>query len=366
MSLKIGIILGTRPEIIKMSSVIKACQEKQLDFFIVHTGQHFDHMLDKQIFDDLGLPQPQYNLGLGGRPYHLQVSGMVSQLTKILQDENPKVVIVQGDTTSVLTGALVANKLGIKVVHHEAGLRSHDLSMLEEVHRIIVDSISDCLFVPTQDAMDNLIVLEGKKSNNIYLVGNTIVDAVLQNIERANKNHEKLDKWGISKGKYILASAHRAENVDDKERLNGIMNGLSETSDALNIPIIFPIHPRTKAKLIESKITEPTNIKFINPVGFLDLLLLESNASLIMTDSGGLQEEAFILNIPCVTLRDNTERPETVKLGANILSGTNSEDILVAAKKMMFKNLKDLNLDKVFGDGTTGFRIISMIENLYG
>ncbi|MFA6416200.1 MAG: UDP-N-acetylglucosamine 2-epimerase (non-hydrolyzing) [Candidatus Paceibacterota bacterium] len=366
MSLKIAIILGTRPEIIKMSPVIKACQQKSLDFFVIHTGQHYDHELDGQIFEDLDLPKPRFNLQTGGQPYHLQISQMVRGITEILQQEKTTVVIVQGDTSSVLTGALAASKLvGIKVVHHEAGLRSHDLTMLEEINRIIVDSISDLLFTPTQNSSD-ILIKEGKKTEDIYLVGNTIVDAVQQNITKANSRVSELEKLGISAKNYILASAHRAENVGVRERLEGILEGLSLTGRELGLPVIFSLHPRTKAKIEEFKIKVPTNIKFINPVGFLDLLLLESNAALVMTDSGGLQEEALILRVPCVTLRDNTERPETVESGANMLCGTEPKNILAGAKEMFKKDLKSLKLDDILGDGQSGLKIIETIENLYG
>ena len=365
MPLKIAIILGTRPEIIKMSPVIKACQQKNLDFFVIHTGQHYDHELDGQIFADLDLSSPKFNLQTGGQAYHMQISQMVIGITEILRQEAPTVVIVQGDTASVLTGALAASRLGIKVVHHEAGLRSYDLSMMEEINRIIVDSISSLLFSPTQSSSDNLFK-EGKKAEEIHLVGNTIVDAVLQNIDRANRRVSELEKLGVTSKNYILASAHRGENVEVKGRLVGILEGLSLTSQELNLPIIFSLHPRTKAKIAEFGIEVPTNIKFISPVGFLDLLLLESNASLVMTDSGGLQEEAFILRVPCVTMRDNTERPETVELGANILSGTEPTNILAAAKQMINKDLQSLDLTDILGDGRSGLKIIEIVESLYG
>src|SRR3989344_2219191 len=212
---KIAIILGTRPEIIKMSPLIRACQKKSIDFFILHTGQHYSKELDLDIFADLQLPPPKYNLSLGGLEYRKQLSGMVSSITKILLKEEPKVVIVQGDTNSVLAGALAANKLGIKIAHHEAGLRSGDLTMPEEVNRIIVDQISDYLFVPTNRAKANLLE-EGIAESKIQLVGNTIVDAVKQNVLIAQEKSLILKKLKLKKNKYFLVTVHRAENVDTK------------------------------------------------------------------------------------------------------------------------------------------------------
>ncbi len=361
MSSKISIILGTRPEIIKMSPVIRACQRKGLDFFILHTGQHYSYALDKQIFEDLELPVPKYNLNIGGQPYRKQVGFMTGEIAKILRIENPSVVIVQGDTISVLAGALAAKKLGIVVAHHEAGLRSNDLTMVEETNRVVTDHISDFLFVPSADAMKHLHQ-EGADIEKIHFTGNTIVDAVLQNIDAADKKSGTFAALGLSPQGYFLASAHRAENVDVPERLQGIVNGLDMVSREFGLPVIFTLHPRTKAKLYEYAIVVPPMIKCIDPVGFLDLLYLEKNARLILTDSGGIQEEAFILRVPCVTLRDNTERPETVEYGANILAGTNPEVIVESARKMMERSIRLDHRENPFGDGRAGERIIDILE----
>ena len=361
MSSKIAIILGTRPEIIKMSPVIRACQKKGLDFFILHTGQHYSYALDKQIFEDLELPVPKYNLNIGGQPYRKQVGFMTGEIAKILRMENPSVVIVQGDTISVLAGALAAKKLGIAVAHHEAGLRSNDLTMVEETNRVVTDHISDFLFVPSADAMKHLHQ-EGADVEKIHFTGNTIVDAVLQNIDTAEKKAGTFAALRLSPLGYFLASAHRAENVDVPERLQGIINGLDMVGREFGLPVIFTLHPRTKAKLDEYAIVVPPIIKCIDPVGFLDLLYLEKNARLILTDSGGIQEEAFILRVPCVTLRDNTERPETVEYGANILAGTNPEAIVESARKMMEKPVRLDHRENPFGDGRAGERIVDILE----
>jgi UDP-N-acetylglucosamine 2-epimerase (non-hydrolysing) len=266
---------------------------------------------------------------------------------------------VQGDTNSVLAGALAASKVNISISHHEAGLRSHDLNMLEETNRIITDHISDLLFAPTKDARNNLLE-EGIPEHLIHLTGNTIVDAVKQNIEISNKKSNIIEKLSLERKNYILATAHRAENVDKKERLSGILKGLDLVRNSIGKEIIYPMHPRTKKRIKEFNLSVPDGIKVCEPLGFLDFLQLESNASLILTDSGGLQEEASILNIPCVTLRNNTERPETVEYGVNVLSGTNPRKILKDAKKMINKNKEYKNL---FGDGLASKRIVEIISS---
>lgn len=316
--------------------------------------------MDSRFFADLKLPKPKYNLKIRGKSYEKQIGFMVRGISDILKKEKPDVVLVQGDTTSVLAGSLAANKLGIKVGHIEAGLRSRDLSMIEEINRIIVDHISDYLFVPTKDAFKNLIE-EHCDKEKIHLTGNTIVDAVLQNIEIAEKTASPLKKLKLENKGYLLATAHRAENVDKKERLLGIISGLSLVGKESSAPVIFPAHPRTVQKIEEFGIKIPKEIKIIKPVGFIEMLLLQKNAEMILTDSGGIQEESCILNVPCVTFRDNTERPETVECGANIISGVIPENILASAIKMRNKNHILKKWDNPFGDGKAGEKIIKII-----
>lgn len=359
---KICIILGTRPEIIKMSPIIRECVDKKLSYFILHTGQHYSSKMDKIFFHDLGLPIPKYNLKIGGQPYRKQIGIMVKNIMAVLIREMPDVVIVQGDTISVLAGALAANKLGIKLAHHEAGLRSHDTSMMEEVVRVIVDHISDYLMVPSNAALENL-KQEGKNLKNIFLTGNTIVDAVRQALKLANKTTDIIGKLNLKHNKYLLATCHRSENVDKKEKLENILKGLSFVSNFVNYPIIFPVHPRTKNKMTEFNLTFPSGIIPIEPVGFLEFLQLEKNAKLILTDSGGAQEEALILRVPCVTLRENTERPETIKCGMNILAGTDPKKILKFAKKMLVKKINADTPKNIFGDGRAGKRILQILLN---
>ncbi|MBN2457559.1 UDP-N-acetylglucosamine 2-epimerase (non-hydrolyzing) [Candidatus Woesearchaeota archaeon] len=352
--MKACILLGTRPEIIKMSPLIRACESLGIDYYILHTGQHYSYEMDRQFFLDLELPKPKYNLDVGGRPYRKQVGMMIRQIMDVLSKDRPDIVFVQGDTNSVLAGALAANKLGIPIGHHEAGLRSHDLTMLEETNRIITDHISDFLFAPTKDAKKNLEE-EGIDMSKTWLTGNTVVDAVKENLKISEKKAEPLKKLGLKKGGYILATAHRAENVDVQKRLRGIIGGLGLVFEKTGLEVIYPIHPRAKARLEEFKIDLPDGIRLIEPQGYLDFLQLEANAKLIITDSGGLQEEACILKVPCVTTRDNTERPETVDAGINVLSGTVPEKILSCAKDMLENHRRWTN---PFGDGHAGKRII--------
>jgi UDP-N-acetylglucosamine 2-epimerase (non-hydrolysing) len=355
--MKIAIILGTRPEIIKMSPIIRELDKRGLDYFILHTGQHYDYEMDGKLFKDLELARPKYNLKTGSSEYRKQIGLMIRKIYQLLKKESPDYVIVQGDTNTVLAGALAANKLGIKICHHEAGLRSHDLTMLEETNRIITDHISDLLFAPTEDAMKNLVDENLGGKDKTFLTGNTIVDALFDNAELARKKGKMLKELKIKKGGYILVTAHRAENVDDSKRLGGILEGLKLIGSHLKIPVIFPMHPRTANSVKKFGLKIPFGVRVIKPLGYLDFLQLESSAKLIITDSGGLQEEACILKIPCVTVRDNTERPETIMAGVNVLAGTDPERIFDCCRSILKKKKKWSN---PYGDGRAGKRIIDI------
>lgn len=358
--MKVCILLGTRPEIIKMAPLIRACRNNNVDYYILHTGQHYSYEMDKKICEDLEIPQPKYNLGVGGQSYRKQVGMMVRQIMEVLTKDKPDIVFVQGDTNSVLAGALAANKLGVHIGHHEAGLRSHDTTMLEETNRIITDHIADFLFAPTKDALKNLKE-EGINEGKVFYTGNTVVDAINQNLELADKKKDVLSDLNIESKKFVLVTAHRAENVDNVEKLKGIFDGLIMVEQYLKLPIVYPIHPRTRKMVEEYKIDVPERIKLIEPVGYLEFLQLEANSKLIITDSGGIQEEACILHIPCVTIRENTERPETIDSGANILAGTEPKRILKATREMLEK---PKTWDNPFGDGNAGENILKIwIEN---
>lgn len=356
--MKIAIILGTRPEIIKMSPVIRECEKQNMDYFILHTGQHYSYNLDKVFFQELELPEPRYNLNVGSGSHAEETGKMLIGIEKILLKEEPDIILVEGDTNTVLAGALAASKLHIKVGHVEAGLRSYDRDMPEEINRVLADHISDYLFAPTEKAKENLL-REGIDKNKIFVTGNTIVDAVYQNLEIARGKVDILNKLNLEKEEYFLITAHRQENVDKKERLKGVLDGLNSVYNEFGLSLIYPIHPRTQKMIKKFGLKISERIKLIEPLGFLEFLQLEANAKLVLTDSGGVQEEACILKVPCVTLRDNTERPETIEVKSNILAGTNPENILKNVKEMINKE-KDWK--NPFGDGRSGKRIINILN----
>ena len=356
--MKISIILGTRPEIIKMSPVIRECEKQNVDYFILHTGQHYSYNLDKIFFGDLELPAAKYNLDVGSGTHAEETGKMLIGIEKILREEKPDIVLVEGDTNTVLAGALAASKLHIKVGHVEAGLRSYDRTMPEEINRVLADHVSDFLFAPTEKARENLL-REGVEEDKIFVTGNTIVDAVYQNLEIARRKADALTKLNLSTKEYFLVTAHRQENVDVNERLKGILEGLVLVYHEFNIPIIYPIHPRTKKRIKEFGLENPEGVELIEPLGFLEFLQLEANAKLVLTDSGGVQEESCILRVPCVTLRDNTERPETLDVRSNVLAGVNRARILEAVKTMLSKKR---NWKNPFGDGRARERIVKNLH----
>jgi len=353
------IILGTRPEIIKMSPVIRYCEKNSVKYFVIHTGQHYNYNMDKLFFDELKLPPPKYNLNIGSGLHGKQTGLMLEKIEKILILEKPDIVLVEGDTNTVLAGALTATKLYIKVGHIEAGLRSYSREMPEEINRVLTDHLSDFLFAPTEKSKSNALK-EGISEDKIIVVGNTIVDAVNQNLELSIKKGLILEKLGLKKRGYFLVTAHRQENVDHKHKLKNIIRGLEVVYDKLRLPIIYPIHPRTKKMLNGFKIKRFKGLHLIEPVGFLEFLQLEANAKLVLTDSGGVQEECCVLRVPCVTLRENTERPETLEVGANMLVGTNSKEIAKGVEKMINS---ERNWENPFGDGKSAEKIIKFLIN---
>ncbi len=356
--MKIAIVLGTRPEIIKISPIIRECEKRGLEYFILHTGQHYSYNLDKIFFEELELSEAKYNLDVGSGSHAEETGNMLIGIEKVLKKETPDVILVEGDTNTVLAGALAASKLHIKIGHVEAGLRSYDRTMPEEINRVLVDHVSDYLFVPTERAKENLL-REGIEENKIFVTGNTIVDAVYQNLEIAKRKVDILDKLNLNPEEYFLVTAHRQENVDDKERLKCILDGLELIHNKFNLPLIYPIHPRTMKRLKEFGLEVPEGIRLIEPLGFLEFSQLEANAKLVLTDSGGVQEETCILRVPCVTLRDNTERPETLEVGSTVLAGVNQNKIFEGVEKMLNK---ERNWKNPFGDGKAGSKIIKVLE----
>jgi UDP-N-acetylglucosamine 2-epimerase (non-hydrolysing) len=353
--MKIAIILGTRPEIIKFSPIIRTCTRLSQDFFILHTGQHYSYNMDKVFFKQLELPQAKHNLDVGSGTHAEQTGKMLVGIEKALLREKPDVVLVEGDTNTVLAGALSAAKLGIIIGHVEAGLRSYDRQMPEEINRILADHCSDLLFAPTLKSK-NILLGEGIPEDKILVTGNTIVDAVYQNLDIAKKKRIT-HKLAVEPGNYFLVTIHRQENVDNIERFQGILKGLLKVQEECGSPVIYPIHPRAKKRIREFNLNVK-GIQMINPLDYLRFLRLESNAKLVLTDSGGVQEETCILGVPCVTLRYNTERPETIEVGSNVLAGT---DPLTIVKKVHTMLNKSQRWKNPFGDGKAGERIVHIL-----
>jgi UDP-N-acetylglucosamine 2-epimerase (non-hydrolysing) len=354
--MKICLIVGTRPEIIKMSPLIMECEKRGLNYFILHTNQHYSYEMDRVFFEDLQLPPARYNLRVGSGTHAKQTGRMLLRMEGILVDESPDIVVVQGDTNTVLAGALAAWKLMMKVGHLEAGLRSFDRRMPEEINRILADHMADFLFAPTKISKENLLG-EGLDENKIYVTGNTIVDATLKHIKLAERKSDVLERLELESGGYFLVTLHRQENVDDKGTFGEIMDALDAVAAKYGIPVIFPVHPRTRKMLRKFKFKP--KVRPVKPLSYLDFLVLEKNTRLILTDSGGLQEEACILRVPCVTLRENTERPETLEHGMNLVAGTDRDGIIRCVdRQLSIKRRKWVN---PLGDGNSGEKIMDII-----
>ena len=356
-TLRIAIVVGTRPEIIKMSPIIRECKRRKQDYFILHTGQHYSYNMDQVFFEQLELPKPKYNLDVGSGTQAEQTGRALIGIEQVLLKEQPDVVLVEGDTNTVLAGALAAAKLHIKVGHVEAGLRSYDRTMPEEINRILTDHISDFCFAPTEQSKQTLL-REGIEENKIFVTGNTIVDAVNQNLELARKKANILERLGLKEKEYFLVTVHRQENVDNKDRFQGILSGLQRLEKEYNIPVVYPIHPRSRKKMNEFGLSAD-NINLVDPQDLFGFLQLEQHAKVVLTDSGGVQEETCILGNRCVTLRDNTERPETIDVGSNVLAGTHPEDIVNAVSMMLHKERAGSN---PFGDGQSSKKIVDILE----
>lgn len=359
---KILTIIGARPQFIKAAPVSRALRETgRLKEVLVHTGQHYDSNMSGVFFREMGIPKPHYNLAAGSGSHGAQTALMLDKIEKVILKEKPDCVLVYGDTNSTLAGALAAVKLHVPVAHVEAGLRSFNKKMPEEINRIVADSCSELLFTPTETAKRNLLA-EGVPASKIKPSGDVMQDAARFFGGRAEKSSSILKKLGLKPGKYILATIHRAENTDDAKRLSSIFAAF-ETA-AKKIPVLLPLHPRTRGKLHKLGLT-PRNIRLIDPVGYLDMIMLEKNAALIATDSGGVQKEAFFYKVPCVTLRDETEWVELVKLGWNRLAKPGNAKTLA---KTILSALGSKGKPSVYpyGRGDAAKRIAAMLCGLDG
>ena len=343
-------IVGARPQFIKVKPVIEELEKKQIEHILIHTGQHYDYTMSQIIFDDLNIPAPDCDLGIGSHTHGKQTALMLEKIEEVLLETRPKIVVVYGDTNSTLAGALAAVKLHIPVAHIEAGLRSFNRRMPEEINRVLTDHVSSLLFCPTETAIDNL-----KKEGivkEVYLAGDVMYDVFLES-EKLIEKRTILSKLNLKPKEYLLLTIHRQENTDKPEKLKSILIAASKTGKN----IVFPVHPRTKKAIQKIKLENLENLSFIEPVGYLDMLSLEKYAAMILTDSGGVQKEAYFSEVPCITLRNETEWVETLEDGWNILAGSNKEIIVKSLKYFSPKRPQH----KHFGDGKTAKRIVGML-----
>lgn len=351
--MKVITVLGARPQFIKAAPLSEALRKKHQEK-IIHTGQHYDYQMSDVFFEELGIPKPDYFLGVGSKQHGAQTGEMLTGVEEVLLQEKPDWVLVFGDTNSTLAGALAAAKLHIPIAHVEAGLRSYNRQMPEEVNRVLTDHVASLLFCPTDQAVKNL-KQEGL-TDGVVRTGDVMADALYFHAKRAEER--KLAETIQYKEKsYLLATVHRAENTDDPNRLQAIINAFAQIQGQ----IILPLHPRTKKLLRDRQMTLPGNVEVIEPVGYLAMILLEKGAELILTDSGGVQKEAYLWQVPCVTLRDETEWVETVHTGWNTLTGAKTEAI-VAAVTHYRQNPLPPYLDKLYGNGQASAEIVTAME----
>ncbi len=351
--MKVVSIVGARPQFIKCAPVSHELRKKH-DEILVHTGQHYDPDMSDVFFDELQIPKPDYHLDVGSGSHGKQTGAILERVEDVLMKEKPDLVLVYGDTNSTLSGALAAAKLHIPVAHVEAGLRSFDRTMPEEINRVVTDHVSDILLCPTQTAMDNL-AKEGITKGR-YMVGDVMVDALRHNAKIAEKKSSVLENLGLVKGDYYVATVHRPGNTDEQKNLTGIIEAFSESGKT----VVFPVHPRTKKYLCEYGLMDSLseNIRCIDPLGYIDMLHLMKHAKKILTDSGGIQKEAYVMGIPCITMRENTEWIETLTGGWNVLVGADKSRILAAMKADVHKDVNN----SVFGKGDTAKRIVKVIQ----
>jgi UDP-N-acetylglucosamine 2-epimerase (non-hydrolysing) len=362
--LKVINVVGARPNFMKVAPIVEAMKLREREFspLVVHTGQHYDAAMSDAFFRDLDLPRPDVYLGVGSASHAEQTAAVMQSFEPVVLRENPDWVLVVGDVNSTLACALVCVKLGVKVAHVEAGLRSRDRTMPEEINRLLTDQIADLLFTPSEDADKNLLA-EGIPTERIRFVGNIMIDSLLKHLPRARESNIGKD-LGLSDTDYAVLTLHRPSNVDDVNNFGKILGALEEISKQL--PIIFPVHPRTRKMISElgysDRIDKSKALRLIEPLGYLDFLSLYSKARLVLTDSGGIQEETTVLGVPCLTLRENTERPITVDMGTNVVVGSNPKRIVVAALEALDEKSKQSHPIPPLWDGHTAERILNELS----
>ncbi|HET6314123.1 MAG TPA: UDP-N-acetylglucosamine 2-epimerase (non-hydrolyzing) [Chloroflexia bacterium] len=352
--MKVLSVVGARPQFIKAAPVSRAMTRAGIEEVLLHTGQHYDPAMSEVFFAELDIPAPRHNLGVGSGSHAGQTAAMLVGIEAVLLDERPDYLLVYGDTNSTLAGALAAAKLGVPVAHVEAGLRSYNRDMPEEINRVVADSLSSLLFCPTGVAAANL-EREGI-TRGVFVVGDVMYDAILDSIPRAEGIAPSLlSKLGVESGSYLLATVHRASNTDDSANLANIVRALSDSAE----PVVFPAHPRTARALQQAGITPGPNVRQIGPVSYLEMLALEKHARKVLTDSGGVQKEAMWLSVPCITMRSETEWVETVELGWNTLTGTDPARILAAIHAPRLHSTPP----DVYGDGHAAENIVNVLRN---
>jgi len=356
--MKILIIAGARPNFMKIAPICRAFDKsKTIEYSIVHTGQHYDKKMSDLFFKELKIPIPKYNLNVGSDTHARQVAAIMIKFEDVCINEKPDAIMVVGDVNSTMACSIVSAKMGIKIIHLEAGLRSFDKTMPEEINRIVTDAITDIYLTPSEDADQNLLK-EGIPQDKIFRVGNIMIDTLFQFLPQASKTNF-LSNLNIKEKAYILVTLHRPSNVDNVNQLTEILNLLQKT--APKCTVVFPIHPRTLKIITDNKLNKLADkILLLEPLGYLDFLHLQSKALLVITDSGGVQEETTVLKVPCITLRENTERPVTVELGTNIVVGNNYKLAEELIDKAINGKWKKSSIPKLW-DGKTAERIVKVL-----
>jgi UDP-N-acetylglucosamine 2-epimerase (non-hydrolysing) len=360
----IDIIAGARPNFMKIAPIIEVIKKekasgKDISYRLIHTGQHYDKNMSDNFFEQLGIPEPDINLEAGGGTQAEQTANIMVRYEKVLLEQKPELTLVVGDVTSTMACSIAAKKLLVKVAHVEAGIRSFDLSMPEEINRMVTDSITDYYFTTSEVANSNLKRF-GARDEQIFFVGNTMIDTLLKNIGRL-KQPAIWNKLALREKEYFIITLHRPANVDEEGKLKDLLDAIVE--NVQNLPVVFPVHPRT-AKILEGLGVSAPNLFMIEPLGYLEFNYLVKNAKAVITDSGGITEETTVMGIPCMTLRDNTERPETITEGTNELLGTNPAALKPALEKLFAGNWKKGGIPQLW-DGQTGERIVKEIYQLF-
>lgn len=360
--MKIICVAGARPNFMKIAPLMSAFKaEPSIEPMLVHTGQHYDEKMSDLFFRQLEIPEPDINLGCGGGSHAQQTAAVMTAFEPIVLEQKPDAVLVVGDVNSTIACGMVAVKLGVKLIHVEAGLRSNDRTMPEEINRILTDSISDMLFCTEKSGVENLL-REGVAQEKIHLVGNVMIDTLVKNRAKAEAA-TILEDLGLAPRKYAVVTLHRPANVDDPESLAGLVDVLDAVQS--DMPVIFPIHPRTRNHLasagLDARVAAMSNLRLMDPIGYLEFLKLTANARIVLTDSGGIQEETTILKVPCLTLRDNTERPITCEVGTNRLVGTEPARIIAAYREAMNGSARTEGSTPPLWDGHAAERIAGII-----